>query len=162
MTDWEAIIKQHGRAVWQIARRFLGNEGDAADCFQETFVSALKVSGRGRVRNWGGLLKMLAMRRALDGLRGRVREGNRCGAVADLSKVACGNPGPAEKAEALELGERLRSALGKLPPRQAEVLCLKYFDQMGDREIARQIGIKQGSVRAVLHRGREGLRQLLA
>ena len=162
MTDWEAIIKQHGRAVWQIARRLLGNERDAADCFQETFVSALEVSRRVRVRNWAGLLKMLAMRRALDGLRAREGQENRCEAVADWSNVACGNPGPAEKAQALELGERLRSALGQLPPRQAEVLCLRYFHQMGDREIARQIGIKQDSVRVVLHRAREGLRQLLA
>ena len=105
---------------------------------------------------------MLAMRRALDGLRARVGQKNRGESVADWSKVACENPGPVEKAEALELGERLRSALGQLPPRQAEVLCLRYFDQMGDREIARQIGIKQESVRVVLHRGREGLRQLLA
>ncbi len=162
MTDWEAIIKQHGRAVWQIARRLLGNERDAADCFQETFVSALVASRRLRVRNWAGLLKTLAVRRALDGLRARVAQQNRCEAVADFSKVACQNPGPAEKAQALELGERLRSALGQLPPKQAEVVCLRYFHQMSDRQIAREIGIKQDSVRVVLHRAREGLRQLLS
>ena len=162
MTDWEAIIKQHSQVVWQIARRLLGNERDAADCFQETFVSALEVSRRGRVRNWAGLLKMLATRRALDALRTRVAQKNRSEVVADFSAVACGNPGPAEKAEALELAERLRSALGQLPEREAEVLCLKYFDQMSDRQIARQIGIKQDSVRVVLHRARERLRQLLA
>ena len=161
MTDWETIIKQHGRAVWQIARRLLGNERDAADCFQETFVSALEVSGRGEVRNWGGLLKMLAMRRALDGLRARVGQKKRCEEVADWSTVASGNPGPAEKAQRLELAERLRRALGQLPEREAEVLCLKYFDQMGDREIAGQIGIKQDSVRVVLHRARKELRKML-
>ncbi len=162
MTDWEAIIKQHGRAVWQIARRLLGNQRDAADCFQETFVSALQLSRRGPVRNWAGLLKMLAMRRALDALRARIRQDNRSEPAADFSKVPCQNPGPAEKAQALELAQRLRSALAQLPPRQAEVLCLKYFDQMGDRKIARQIGIKRDSVRVVLHRAREALRKLLA
>ncbi len=162
MTNWEAIIEQHGRAVWQVVYRLLGNHEDAADCFQETFVSALEVSRSRRVRNWAGLLKVLAMRRALDGLRSRVRQKCRSEHVADLSGVPCENPDPAHNMELLELGERLRSALGQLPPRQAEVLCLRYFHQMDDGEIARQAGIKRDSVRVVLHRARMQLRQFLA
>ena len=54
--DWQMIVKKHGPAVWQTAYRLLGNHADAADCFQETFVSALKVSRKQRVRNFPALL----------------------------------------------------------------------------------------------------------
>jgi len=64
--DWQMIVKKHGPAVWQTAYRLLGNHTDAADCFQETFVSALKVSRKQRVRNFSALLVRLATMRAID------------------------------------------------------------------------------------------------
>ncbi len=63
--DWQMIVKKHGPAVWQTAYRLLGNNTDAADCFQETFVSALEVSRRQRVRNFSALLVRLATTRAI-------------------------------------------------------------------------------------------------
>ena len=42
MTDWEHVVRTHGPLVWQTAWRLLGQEADAADCFQETFVSAME------------------------------------------------------------------------------------------------------------------------
>ena len=71
--DWQLIIKKYASVVWQTAYRLLGNDADAADCFQETFVSALEVSQRQRVRNFSALLARLATARAIDQLRRRFR-----------------------------------------------------------------------------------------
>jgi RNA polymerase sigma-70 factor (ECF subfamily) len=71
--DWQIIIEKHGPAVWQTAYRLLGNYEDASDCFQETFICALKVSNRQRVKNFPALLVRLATTRAIDQLRRRIR-----------------------------------------------------------------------------------------
>ena len=41
MPDWEAIIREHGPAVWQTAYRLVNDRADADDCMQETFVAAV-------------------------------------------------------------------------------------------------------------------------
>ncbi|MFN9940827.1 MAG: RNA polymerase sigma factor, partial [bacterium] len=58
-TDWTAIVHEHGAAVWRLARRILGDEADAGDCFQETFVAALSASRAAPVANWPGFLRRL-------------------------------------------------------------------------------------------------------
>lgn len=60
MIDWQAIIKEHGPALWQTAYRLLGNHRDAADCFRGTFVSALELSRPRQVRSFGSLLVLMA------------------------------------------------------------------------------------------------------
>ena len=71
MPNWDWIVQEYGPTVWRTAYRLLGRVDDAQDCFQDTFLSALKVSRRERVRNWAGLLCHLATARALDRLRKR-------------------------------------------------------------------------------------------
>ena len=65
MIDWQMIVKKHGPAVWQTAYRLLGNHTDTADCFQETFISALEVAQRQCARNFPALLVWLATARAI-------------------------------------------------------------------------------------------------
>ncbi|MBN2130337.1 MAG: sigma-70 family RNA polymerase sigma factor [Sedimentisphaerales bacterium] len=77
--DWQSIVNEHGPLVWQTAYRLVGNEADAADCLQETFLAALEVSRREEVRNLGGLLVRLATTRAIDSLRRRNRQQRRSG-----------------------------------------------------------------------------------
>ena len=161
MTDWEAIVSRHSPAVWKTAYRLLGDRTQAADCFQETFLAALKVSRRQRVRNWPGLLARICTSRAVDRLRRRLRDAGRHEHLADWAGVASSNPGPAEWAEAEELSARLRRALAELAPRQAEVFCLRFLDEMSYREIARQLDLTTSAVGVLLHRARARLRELL-
>ena len=161
MTDWPAIVARHGGAVWYTAYRLLGNADDAEDCFQETFVSALRVSRRHEVRSWAGLLRRLATARALDRLRQRRRRTRGRGVVADWEAVPSPNPGPGLQAEAAELSARLRRALSRLPAKQAQVFCLRCLEGMSYEEIAAELGIKPNAVGVLLHRGRARLRDLL-
>jgi RNA polymerase sigma-70 factor, ECF subfamily len=54
---------------------------------------------------------------------------------------------------------RLRQALMHLPADQAEVFCLRYFEQLSNQEIALQLTINANHVGVLLHRAREALRQ---
>lgn len=162
MTDWEGIVRRHSGLVWQTAYRLLGNEADAADCFQEAFLAALKLSRRQRVRNWAGLLQRLATRKALDVLRERARRSRVAGEPADWSAVAAAKPGPAQQTEAAELSARLRRALADLPPQQAEVFCLRFVGDLGYRQIGRLLGLNGSAVGVRLHRARQQLRKMLS
>ncbi len=161
MTDWQEIVSRHSALVWNTAYRLLGNHADAMDCMQETFVSALKVSRQQQIRHWGGLLRRLATARALDQLRVRLRQEERHDDPTDWMTVPSRNPGPVQQVQDRELGIQLRRALAQIPPQQAEVFCLRSFDEMSYREIARQLRIKRGTVGVLLHRARSRLRESL-
>ena len=144
MTDWEGIVRSHGRAVWRTAWRVLADAADADDCMQEAFVDAVELSRREPVRDWGRLLTRLATSRALDRLRRRIREANRrngrgggnhaggngtSGATIHETHELDALPGrsddPADALEGRELHERLRLSLAKLSPQQAETFYLR-------------------------------------
>ncbi len=161
MIDWDRLVEQHGRAVWRTAYRLLGSAEDAQDCLQETFLSALEISRRERVRNWPGLLRHLATARALDRLRGRARQAERRERVGDLRALSGSHTNPVHMIEAAELASRLRDALVRLPTRQAEVFALRFLEEMSYREIADTLGLKENAVGVLLHEARERLRVLL-
>ena len=69
MTDWEAVVGQHVEIVRRTVYRLVGNDADAWDCVQETFLEAVKIDRREPVRDWPALLRHLATARALDLLR---------------------------------------------------------------------------------------------
>jgi RNA polymerase sigma-70 factor (ECF subfamily) len=159
--DWPVIIRKHGPAVWQTAYRLLGNEADAADCFQETFICAFEASRRERVRSFSALLAHLATLRAIDRLRRRFRERHGNTEMANEAAIASTNPGPAQQVQTQELVGKLREALGRLQPQESQVFSLRYLNDMSYQEIARQLGIKTNTAGVLLHRARAKLRGLL-
>lgn len=152
--DWQQIVKEYGPIVWRTAYRLLGNHTDAADCFQETFVSALEVARRQRVRHFPALLVQLATARAIDRLRQRFRYPQLSIDAVDLIFVPNEDPGPVEQVQTQELAGRLRKALAYLPPKQAQVFCLRYFNELSYGKIAKQLGIRTNTARVLLHRAR--------
>jgi RNA polymerase sigma-70 factor (ECF subfamily) len=157
--DWQIIVEKHGPSVWQTAYRLLGNSTDAADCFQETFVSALEISRRQRISNFSALLNRLTTIRAIDQLRRRFRQ-SQCNAVSDdWDSVPTTNPGPVQMAQQQELADRLQKSLTLLPPQEAQVFCLRYLNDMSYRQIAKALGIKTNAAGVLLHRARAKLRQ---
>ncbi len=158
MIDWQIVIEKHGPAVWQTAYRLLGNRTDAADCFQETFVCALEISRRQRIRNFSALLTRLATTRAIDQLRRRFRQSH-CSAGDTWAAVPSTNPGPAQMAQQQELAARLRESLTQLPTQEAQVFCMRYLNDMSYRQIAKALGIKINAAGVLLHRARAKLRE---
>ncbi|MHC4119061.1 MAG: RNA polymerase sigma factor [Planctomycetota bacterium] len=162
MIDWQIIIDEHGPTVWRTAYRLLGNRADAADCFQETFVSALGFCRCRRVRNFSAFLTRLATARAIDQLRRRFRRANVSSGPVGLPDVQCTNPGPAQEAQQQELTDGLRESLSELPPREAQAFCLRYFNDMSYRQIADELGINANAAGVLLHRARAKLRESFA
>jgi RNA polymerase sigma-70 factor, ECF subfamily len=161
MADWETVVGQHAAAVQRTVHRLVGNHADAWDCVQETFLEAVKIDRREPVRNWSALLRHLATARALDLLRRRSRQRSRHNSEADPAWAISRDPGPSANAEANELADRLRTAVGQLPRRQAEVFCLVCFEQMNGEEVAERLGISPTAARMLLSRARAHLKRIL-
>jgi RNA polymerase sigma-70 factor (ECF subfamily) len=161
MTDWESIVATHSAVVWRTVYRLLGNHQDAADCFQETFLSALDVARRQTVRSWPAMLTCLATSRALDRVRQRMRDRGRSADVAELASAPSPEQGPDRQAETAELVRMFRQLIVQLPDRQAQVFSLRYVSQMSYREIAREMGLKTSDVGVLLHRARGRLREMV-
>jgi RNA polymerase sigma factor (sigma-70 family) len=157
----EDIVRRYGGMVWRTVYRLVGRESDAADCFQETFVAALELGRREKVRNWEGMLKRVATTKGLDALRRRVRERKREVAGTIWEEMPGHGGGVDEVAENRELGERMRWALGELSAAQAEAFCMRHLSEMSYEEIGMELEMKANAVGVMLMRAKVRLAELL-
>lgn len=169
--DLGAIFEQHHGAVYRAAYRVTGNAMDAEDVLQTVFTRLLRRTGGpgadGREAGQprldpsqavGGYLHRAAVNAALDLLRSRRR--SRLVAIGDLEQelVDEAGPGPERLSSSRDLGRRLRAALARLSPRQAEIFALRYLEGLGNLEIARLLGSSQTAIAVILHRARYRLK----
>jgi RNA polymerase sigma-70 factor (ECF subfamily) len=156
VTDWDRIVREYGPLVFASAWRILGHVADTEDVVQEVFLQVHQLERTDPIRHWGGLLRRLAACRALD----RLRQRKNTVSLNGLSLVGS-DMGPEAAAVERELSERLRSALAKLPDREAAVFCLRYFDDLSYQEIADTLHIRTGAVASALHKARLKLESFL-
>jgi RNA polymerase sigma-70 factor, ECF subfamily len=169
--DLGAIFEQHHGAVYRAAYRVTGNAMDAEDVLQAVFTRLLRRPGGpgadGRDAGYprldpsqavGSYLHRAAVNAALDLLRSRRR--SRLVAIGDLEQelVDEAGPGPERLSSSRDLGRRLRAALARLSPRQAEIFTLRYLEGLGNLEIARLLGSSQTAIAVILHRARHRLK----
>jgi RNA polymerase sigma-70 factor (ECF subfamily) len=150
VTDWERIVREHGPMVFGTAWRILGHAADTEDVVQEVFLEVFRLRADGSVRSWPGYLRKMAACRALDRLRQKRRPVFSLNGL-DLRTRA---PGPDLLAIENELADRLREAISELPEREAEVFCLRYFDDLSYQEIADSLDITTGAAAQALHKAR--------
>lgn len=160
MSNLEAIVDAQSHAVWRTVYRLVDHYDDARDCYQETFLAAVRLAGAEPVRNWRTTLLAIATRRAVDRLRTRYRDREILAAHA----LHCDRPGielPSAEAEHAELRELVRRALTKLPSQQAEAFWLRHLEQLDVDEVAAQLAIEPGHVRVLVHRAAIAIRAIL-
>jgi RNA polymerase sigma-70 factor, ECF subfamily len=154
---WETIVHEHAPAVLDAAWRILGHAADAEDVAQEVFLEAYRKWQNHPGDEWTGLLRRLAVCRAID----RRRRRKPAAGSDELAEVAARGPGPTEIAIAGELACLVRQALDRLPRREAEVFCLRYFEELNHAEIATALQMKPGAVATALFKARAKLEKHL-
>jgi RNA polymerase sigma-70 factor (ECF subfamily) len=157
VSNWESLVREHGPLVYVTARRIVGQAADAEDVSQEVLIEAQRLNQTRAIRNWPALLRRLTTCRALDRLRQRKPH-----LPVDSLSIRDAAPGPEQAAIARELAERLRQGLTQLPPREAEVFCLRYFEDLTNQQIAEVLDIQPSAVAAALHKARTRLEGLLS
>jgi RNA polymerase sigma-70 factor (ECF subfamily) len=167
--DWEAILREHGPVVWRVCWRILTHRADVEECFQETFLAAVRVSRSAAVASWPALLHNLATARAIDRLRQRVtrrrvfaEQGTSEDVDTPMDRAQSPQAQPAEHAVAAELSDRLREALTALPEKQARAFCLHALDGWPHQQVAEHLGMSENAVAVTIHRARQRLKELLS
>ena len=152
----EDLYKQHRMRLVRLALLLVDEPSTAEDVVQEAFA--------GLHRNWKGLRDAQA---AVGYLRTAVVNGSR--SVLRRRKTARDYTPPhvanARSAESLAMltaeHQAVVKALQQLPPRQREVLVLRYYGDLSEAEIAEATGLAVGTSKAQLHRARRLLREAL-
>jgi RNA polymerase sigma-70 factor (ECF subfamily) len=157
MTVTSDVVAAHADAVWRTAFRLLNNREDALDCYQQTFLDAMRLKD-GAVRSWHSALCCIATRRAMDQLRRRYRERQ----VTTRGNIELTTEAPPDRRALHEdLRQQVRQALTMLPPQQAEAFWLRHIEQISPSEVAEQMNIQPGNVRVLVHRAADELRRML-
>lgn len=152
LPPFQTVLDEHSGTVMAILRGAVGKDG-AEDCFQETFLAALRAYPKlSDDRNLRGWLLTIAHRKAIDHHRANGRQPI---PVAEVPEVAAPDKGP-------EPDERLWAAVGVLPPKQRAAVALRYGSDLPHGEIAAALGCSPEAARRSLHEGLKRLRKELA
>ena len=161
MPSWDELVRQHADRVYRLAYRLSGNQHDAEDLTQETFIRVFRSVQNYQPGTFEGWLHRITTNLFLDMVRRRARI--RMEALPeDYDRVPAQDPDPEQIYHDSRLGADLQAALDSLPPefRAAVVLC--DIEGLSYEEIGATLGVKLGTVRSRIHRGRQGIRDYLA
>lgn len=160
--SWDEVVANHSAKVFRLAYRLTGNKFDAEDLTQEVFVRVFKSLANFKPGTLDGWLHRITTNLFLDQARRKQRI--RFDALSEdaTARLAGNDPGPERTFEFNNLDLDIAAALEALPPdfRAAVVLC--DMEGLSYDEVAHALGIKLGTVRSRIHRGRAMLRESLA
>ncbi len=161
---YEELFRRHHTSVKRVCARRLGNQVEADEAAQATFVRALERIDRCiGDRRFGAWVQVIAQRLCVDMVRARMRTTpdddplrNERSALHVGSDLDAG----AATEEALvrrERTERVHEALALLPDRQRAVVVARHLEGRRPPEIAASLGLSVGAVDSLLLRGRRRL-----
>ncbi|GAA4690222.1 RNA polymerase sigma factor SigE [Pseudonocardia yuanmonensis] len=158
--SWDEVVREHADRVYRLAYRLTGNPHDAEDLTQETFIRVFRSLANYRPGTFEGWLHRITTNLFLDMVRRRARLRME-GLPEDTDRLPGGGPEPEDVFSATHLDPTLQAALDELAPefRAAVVLC--DVEGLSYEEIGATLGVKLGTVRSRIHRGRAALRQAI-
>jgi len=159
---WDEIVSRHSDRVYRLAYRLTGNRHDAEDLTQDVFVRVFRSLHTYTPGTFEGWLHRVTTNLFLDQARRRQRI--RFDALPDDGDNRLpGRVGSPESTTiAQQFDDDIEAALSTIPVdfRVAVVLC--DVEGLSYEEIADILGVKLGTVRSRIHRGRAALRRELA
>ncbi|MFL6197377.1 MAG: RNA polymerase sigma factor [Thermoanaerobaculia bacterium] len=160
---FDEVYDRFGEMVYNLALRMSGNREEAADYTQEVFLRIYRHLG-----SFGGrsTLKTWVFRIAINHCRDRLSRHSPTmrsidDEVEDGVPIADPGRGPEELALAADEGRRVAGGLARIPPVFREAVVLRDLEGLSYEEIAEVLGVRVGTVRSRIARGREQLRILL-
>jgi RNA polymerase sigma-70 factor (ECF subfamily) len=160
------LVKRHSRGVFAVAFRVTGNEQDAEDVVQETFIKAYRqlerFEGRARFSTW---LTRIAANCAVDFLRSRSHREPATNGEADRSTASEGHPSsaplPDRAAFGGEVRERLHAAMAELTPMERAAFVLRHFEGESIEVISAELGLKASATKHSIFRAVRKMRAAL-
>jgi RNA polymerase sigma-70 factor, ECF subfamily len=163
-----AVMQRHNRALWRIARGILGDDGEAEEAVQDTWLRAFTTShayrGEASLGTWLARIVINAAIRRADRRRPTVE----LDPIADLlpvdhpgSATMAPPVGPEQAAARAEIRRVVEQAVDTLPTPFRVVFMMRVVEQMSIEETAITLAIPTATVKTRLHRANEQLRTVL-
>lgn len=158
------LVERHSRAVFRLGYRMTGNEVDAEEVVQETFLHAWRWVGRFESRaGFGTWIHRIAVNCSMDVLRKRQRRGEREEAGENgLEWAPSEEAGPERLAGSAELRGRVQEALEELSPLERAAFVLRHFEGLKIEEIARRLDRREDATKNCIFRAVQKLRRALS
>jgi RNA polymerase sigma-70 factor, ECF subfamily len=171
---FEQIMRQNNRRLFRTARAILGDDAEAQDAVQSTYLRAFTAlatfEGASSLSTW---LTRIAVNESIGRLRKNRRLVSFDGLATDeaaenmrhsaMMTQLGGDPrqGPADEAEREEIRALIERAVDALPAGFRAVFMLRAIEELSVEETARCLGIPEATVKTRFHRARERLRDYL-
>jgi RNA polymerase sigma-70 factor (ECF subfamily) len=167
---FRSLVEQHSRAVFRLAWRMTGNEPDAEDMVQETFLRAWKqigkFDGRASFSTW---LHRICANCSLDHIRAAKRKqdlhmgaNENDNAEADpFAQIAANTPSPERLAGSSQIASKLVAALGELSEMERVAFVMRHYEGVGIEEISVALGVQPGAAKHSVFRAVQKLRRAL-
>jgi RNA polymerase sigma-70 factor (ECF subfamily) len=162
------LVDRHSRAVFRLAYRMTGNESDAEDVVQETFLRAYKqikqFDGRSSFSTW---LYRICSNCALDLIRARKTREKQREPLGDekttswIDRIAAREPDPERLTQSGQINQLLEPALEQLSEMERVAFTLRHFEGCNVEEIARTLGVQQNAAKHSVFRAVQKLRRAL-
>ncbi len=161
------LVESHSRATFRVAYRMTGNEHDADDVVQETFLRAYRQLRHFEERaDFGTWLHRIAVNCSLDLLRARSRADKQYGGDPESAELA-GAAGARSEAQqdrlmiSAELKTQVATAMKRLSASERTAFILRHFEGMPVEEIGKTLGIQVSATKHTIFRAVRKLRESL-
>jgi RNA polymerase sigma factor (sigma-70 family) len=154
--SFDALYRDSARDLYAYVRTLLGDDASAEDVTALAFERAYRRRAtfdarRGTQRGW---LFAIARNAALDELRRRRRSAPLVGELSDVTA-----PAPDEEADLAVRRTTVRAALAALPPRDRELVALKFHGGLTNADLAAVLGTSKSNAATRVHRAVTKLRE---
>jgi RNA polymerase sigma-70 factor, ECF subfamily len=158
---WDEVVREHSARVYRLAYRLTGNTHDAEDLTQEVFVRVFRSLDSYTPGTFEGWLHRITTNLFLDMARRRQRIRFEGLAEETAGRLSGDEPTPAQAFDARHFDSDVQDALRALAPEYRAAVVLCDIEGLSYEEIASTLGVKLGTVRSRIHRGRAQLRGAL-
>jgi len=160
------LVERHSRDAFRLAFRITGNEHDAEDVVQESFLRAYRQLGRFESRaNFGTWLYHIVSNCSIDFIRARRARGDQGRGVGlddTTIEPAAEQPDPERLAGSTQIQERVAAALAELSPMERAAFTLRHYEGRSIAEIEGILGLKTSAAKHGVFRAVKKLRAALA
>ena len=162
---FRALVEQHSRSVFRLAFRMTGNEQDAEDVVQDSFLRAYRQLARFESRaNFGTWLYRITANCAVDLMRSKQarHDQSRADTLDDTIDTAMSElPNPERMAGSAEIQQRVAKALDGLSPLERAAFTLRHYEGRSIDEISRSLGLGTSAAKHSVFRAVKKLRAAL-
>jgi RNA polymerase sigma-70 factor, ECF subfamily len=165
---FRVLVERHSRAVFRLAYRMTGNEQDAEDAVQETFLRAFKqvrnFDGRSSFSTW---IYRICTNCTIDSLRSRKKHDQKRVVEKEdsdtdlLQEQPSKAPSPEQLAHSSQIAGKLAPALETLSTMERMAFVMRHYEGLGIEEIGRILEVKPNAAKHSIFRAVQKLRRVL-